>query len=309
MIMGLKVRIHFSGLCAFVPNRPINTPLNAATALLVNATQSHHVHHCVFFAEKFSYPDVVLGVPNRPIKLRFAHSEAGEVNACLMTGEELTLVGQTTSGVDVPLKPNYLEFNGLSLTPPAKCPADDTAARYFAWVADMAALQAGEINRTLLTDWRVADDLGLRMWITEGGLECGGFRETSQGIVRWAFGKNSSRLLAEEVIWRHEFTDSAVDKVVLRSKPFTGAPAQRDLVLLPSGNLIVAYIYNMPVEGLLELNPAQPFVPDYHFGEIFRLADGNPAPVVPTPVHNFCPPFTGPSNPKCPPAMFSPLNP
>jgi hypothetical protein len=111
------------------------------------------------------------------------------------------------------------------------------------------------------------------------------------------------------VIWRHEFTDGAVDKVILRSKPFTGAQTQPDLVLLPVSNLIEAYIYNMPVESILELSPPQPFFPDHHFVEYFRLADGNPAPVIPTPLHNFCPPFTGPSNPKCPPAMFSPLNP
>lgn len=238
---------------------------------------------------------------NRPIDLAFkyavdfTHNE--DVNACRLSGEELTLVGRTLAGDEVPLDKWGLAFAHEVI---ADCPTNNDQES-FRWVADMADLGAGKVRGKALTT--LGSLVGMRLKLTQGTLKTGGFRAVDVGLVRWSFdGGKTSAALAEEVTWEYRFAEANVEEVVLKSS------AAHSLVLRPYDGTVEVWILNMPLGQVLRFEPAKPFDANHHFAEFFRLADGNPNPVIPIPdTTRFCGPPLAASNPKCPPALFAPL--
>lgn len=308
----VNVIIHFSGLCAFIPAKSIDQVGNAATVALVDASRSHHApHHCVCFAEPKVYQyDPDQGVLNRTVDVAFNYEYTPgsriAVNGCHLTKEQLTLVGRTAAGTEVPLSAaEVLTFSNGALTHPCPTTANQS---FFNWVAEMARVGAGTVNPAVVTAADGGGLLGARMRLTQGNLRCGGFRANPpNGYVRWSYGGSNSAL-AEEVAWEVAFPATTnVVEVVLKSAPLGAGTAAPDLVLRPQGGLVEAWILNMPLNNMLGFDPVNPLAPDHHFLEFFRLANGNPTPSYPIPDSSqYCTPPTGAANPKCPPTVFSP---
>jgi len=309
--MAFNVRFHFTGLCAFVPAKPIDQANNEATVVLVNATQSHHgPHHILCFADKQNtYKETG---SNRQVDLVFTfnidNANKLRVNGCRFSAEELTLIGRTAAGIEVPLdNTGGLNFDHDSLT---DCPASVPAS--FRWVADMAKLRAGKIRSDALTTLGAL--VGMRMKLTQGRLYTSLFRQIRTppppppppGTVRWSFdGGSTFAPLAEEIVWDYSFRNVEVAELVVKSS--AGASP---LVLTPNAdNLVEVWIVNMPLGQVLGFETANPLDSDDHFEEFFKLADGSPTPIIPKPdMIRSCPPFGAASNPKCPPAQFASLS-
>lgn len=300
--MALTVRLHFTGLCAFVPHKAITEDENEATLILVNARHSScESHETLLFAEPDFYPDA----NNRESRLSFKFMrEYGVdvlVKACFLGGEALVLVGRKEDGSRVELLRNALRFAHGTRVPP--CPSVQSQFD-FSWVVP----NPGTLDRTLLTAMDRSDLIGVRMTLTEGSLRCGGFRQIRQGLVRWHFGTGESIALAEEVRYDLTINDSTIKGVTLETIPFQNQPPQKDIRLMPKGDLIEAWIVNMPIPSLVAAEPLRPLDPDLHYSEYYRLCTGSTPTTVPIPdLISFCPPFSNASNPKCPPTTFSPL--
>jgi hypothetical protein len=231
------------------------------------------------------------------------------VQGCRFDKEQLTLVGRTATGVEIPLSNDALSFeNGTR----GDCAATISESRFFNWVASMATAAAGKVKKTKVIDDPAGGGLlGMRMQLTAGSLRSSAFRVAgTNGIVRWKFGGDNSAL-AEEVTWELDINDPSVVEVLLTSKTLAANPQTRDAVVLkPAGiaNVVEAWIVNMPLGDLTGFDPVDPLHPNDHFAEYFRLADGSPTPVIPTPDQTqFCNPTAGAANPKCPPAVFDSL--
>lgn len=300
--MGVKVQLHFTGLCAFVPEKPIDQANNEATVLLVNARASTHgPHHTLFFAEPQFYQSTA---GNRPHATQFDYNKppVAQVKVCGLSGEVLTVVGRNAAGERIEPARDSLSFV-TGLRPPGTVCPDANSATDFSWVAQSPC----PLEPSVLTSTD-ASLLGVRMRLTQGALKCGGFRRTSRGIVRWLFGSTTSTALAEEVLYEMEFPDaSGVTHVVVESTSFQGVPLP-NLVLTPRPdlNLVEGWIVNMPLEGLLGIDPPRPMDSDHHYLEFYRFCRGPKPTTIPIPDPNsFCTAFIAASNPKCPPTVFS----
>ena len=300
--MGVKVELRFTGLCAFVPEKPIDQPDNEATVLLVNARESEHgPHHALFFCEPQFY-EATAG--NRPHATQFDYKKPPItlMKACALSGEAITIVGRNAAGERIEPNRNGLTFVTGLREPGSLCP-DEEDYTDFSWVARNPFPLKPEVLAS--TDPNL---LGVKMRLTQGELKCAAFRKTGRGIVRWMFGSATSEALAEEVLYELEFPDDrGVTHVILESTPFLGG-TQADLVLTPRAdlNLVEGWIVNMPLAGLIGVDPERPMESDHHYHEYYRFCEGTPSGPIPIPdTVSFCPLFIAASNPKCPPTMFS----
>lgn len=305
--MALEVKLHFTGLCAFVPHKAITETENEATVILVNTRHSScETHETLLFAKPgYFSPDA----NNRERRLSFDYlikkdevygDTVARVDACFLGGEVLTLVGMRENGSRVELLRNALWFADGKAVPP--CPSNQNQFD-FSWVAP----NPGTLDPSVLTAMDRSDLIGIRMTLTQGSLRCGGFRQTRQGFVRWTFGTGESAALAEEVRYDLEIDDSTIKSVALETYPFHNQQARREILLVPKDGAIEAWIANMPVSSLASSEPPRPLDPDRHYSEYYRLCTGEIPTTIPIPDPNsFCRGFGNVSNPKCPPTMFSP---
>jgi hypothetical protein len=309
--MGLKVKIHFTGLCAFVPDKDVKVEENEAAVILVNARCSpHEAHHALLFADaKDVYPMPTPDQPRRKPHLSFMFRETKlddpfAVNGCLLGGEVLTLVGRTQQLPRVELKRDRLKFATGDHDPDNPCPTNEEEdQRLISWVAQ----NPGTLNPEVCSTMERSDLIAVRMKLTEGDLFCGGFRMVPRGVVRWKFGEGQSTALAEEVVYEHEFADdSGVVGINLESEPFRDQLPHDDLFLHGKDDVVEVWIVNMPLASVLEADPERPMDPDHHFHEFYRLCIGTIPTIIPEPdLNSFCPRFQAASNPKCPPTLFA----
>lgn len=306
--MDVTLEIHFTGLCAFVPKKPIDQGNNHATVLLVNARQSHHGgHHALLLAEEKFYPKV----SNRPaantFQIKIADGSPITVKACVFADEEITIVGLKDDGSREMPPADTLTFAHGYKGKSDVCPKAGNLKTDFAWVLT----NPGKVNPELLTSFDRGDVVGMRMLLTSGKLKTDLFRMIiGNRIIKWHFGEKLEAI-AEEVIYELTFKDDTeVKTIALESIPFGAAEKKIPLILTPSddGAPIKVWIVNMIPGDLLRLADPLPFEPDHHYEEFYNLCLDKPEPLlhpIPDSV-NFCAGFGAISNPKCPPTQFAP---
>lgn len=302
--MAFKMLLRFTGLCAFVPDLPINQGNNEATVVLVNARHSHRApHRAVFLAA----PEHFANGNQRHISNPLLH-EGVRRRACPLVGEEFTIVGRDANGQPVQPAAHALTFlTGLRPNPPEPCPDFDVRLDDpdFSWVCQ----NRGTLNPAVLTSTALGDLIAARVKLTQGTLKTGGFRVINNNqVVRFKFGAEDSQAFPEEVVWDFDFTDaSRVVDVMLVSAPFDNFPQNPPLILKPRADteLLEGFIVNIPVENLFLLDPPLPLADDDHYEEYYRLCQGVPPTTIPIPDRQiFCPGPAGATNPKCPPTYF-----
>ncbi len=310
--MDFTLEIHFTGLCAIIPERDISDPLNEATVVLVNAQNSPHgTHRSILLVDSACYIEPETTIANEPRGNRQAGSElsfdGGKRRGFVLDGEELMILARDAlepKKLD-PLGNNSLRFTvGNRPYPPRPCPTQDKDDKDFTWVAK----NPGAIDPAILTSVDLGYLISARTRLGVGIFETEKFRSTSQGLVRWWFEGAESVALAEQVVWKKRLPDT-IGGITIASAPFRGYSQQLSLHLKPSSATIRVWIINMPLEDVLKLNqPPRPFDPDHHYEEYYRLCTWAPSFPIPHPDRsNFCPRVTAASNPKCPPTYFAPL--
>ncbi len=302
--------LRISGLCGFVPKRPISNPQNQVEILMPEARRPPPDPQAPFLPHypvlRVANSRVVNNDPNlRPPDRVLANGQA----VFYLADQDLWIHGED---------PADYRLEIASAGEIDECPETLAEQEGFEWVAPIEKISPG--SGSVLAG--VHSKLVARARLTRGDLKTTGFAYQGQDVARWEFkllggGQPSGhrQALAEEVTLERQYAGNTIDlSTGFFRKPHPndpnpwGAPRKEGRIRLkPYGGEVVASLLNMPQRSIEGNAPAAILRrrPDRHFEHFYDLSQAPGTKRVPW-VVSTCPDISPPSaeTPLCPPSRF-----
>jgi hypothetical protein len=317
-----KLTVSFTGLCGFVPVYPTYPPQRNNELFVLMPGLEGQGHHVA--PEERHVPVLVIRIPKAEIGKGYV-TVTGRQEADIVFydsgGDQFSLYDIENLDINVhkvvPKRWDAVVKDGLVGYCPLKAVNDD----YFSWVARVGKISEhlGRVDvRCLSSDTaEVPRAVGSRVLITSGEVKVNAyFVGNSQPFIFKFKPKGDSVLsqhaqaLAEEVLW--DINDDTSPLTLTASSLYDGKAPFSVVFKAP---VTQVYIKNLPLADVLGTRTREPIRPyahrkgDEHFDSLYRFCAADPGMGKgPIPFATVECVYTGNiSNPRCPPAAFSPI--